>query len=425
MLNAISRYGVRVPPSASRIIAECSRLGQLVEGPRIGEFEESFAQYHGGGEAITASYGRMAFRYILQALELPAGSEVVFPALTFWVVPEMARTLGLKPVFADIDPVTFNLDPDSLERVITERTRAVVPTHLYGLPCDMESILRVAARYQLHIIEDCAHSLGARYRGRRVGTFGDAAFFSFQSLKPLNTSGGGIALAWDRRLAEGVRKLARAEPWPDETQVRKRLRLGRLQRFFTRPGVFSLTGFPVLWLASWFRARPDIYLWEKIRPLEPLPGSYRERYSNVQAALGLAGLNELERWNAETRAHAEVMITALAARPEIQLPRAPAGCEHIYYQFCIYVPDRDALVRAAIRRGVDLETLHIDVCTRLPLFRESEVEAPVAEHAAETVQLPVYQMLSSVEVERASRRIRRALAGHRWTEPIHGPQAAV
>src|SRR6476659_9538422 len=116
MLTAISRYGVRVPPSASRIIAECSRRGQLVQGPDIREFEDSFAEYHGGGEAIAASYGRMAFRYILQALELPVGSEIIFPALTFWVVPEMARTLGLRPVFADIDPATFNLDPGALER---------------------------------------------------------------------------------------------------------------------------------------------------------------------------------------------------------------------------------------------------------------------------------------------------------------------
>jgi dTDP-4-amino-4,6-dideoxygalactose transaminase len=320
MLTAISRYGLRVPPCAGRVIAECSRRGELVQGPRIGEFEESFAGYHGGGEAITASYGRMAFRYILQALELPAGSEVIFPALTFWVIPEMARTLGLRPVFADIDPVTFNLDPDALERAVTEHTRAVVPTHLYGLPCDIEALLRVAERHNLHVIEDCAHSLGARYRGRRVGTFGDAAFFSFQSLKPLNTFGGGMALVRDRRLASSVRKLAAAEPWPDQTQTRTRLRLGRLQQFFTRPVVFSLTGFPLLWLSSWFRMRPDIYLWEKIRPLDPLPVSYRQRYSNVQAALGLAGLNELERWNAETRAHVDVMIAALDGRHEIRLP---------------------------------------------------------------------------------------------------------
>src|SRR6185295_13639679 len=116
------------------------------------------------------------------------------PALTFWVIPELARTAGLRPVFADVDPRTFTLDPASLERAITPNTRAVVPTHLYGLPCDMDAIMDIAARHGLAVVEDCAHALGATYRGRHVGTFGDGALFSFQPLKPLNTYGGGAAL---------------------------------------------------------------------------------------------------------------------------------------------------------------------------------------------------------------------------------------
>src|SRR5438874_12944552 len=194
MLTAISRYGARVLPDTEQIVARTKARGQFIQGPEIAEFERAFERRAGSGHAIAASYGRMAFYYILKALELPAGSEIVVPALTFWVVPELARVAGLKVVFADVDPSTFTLAPEAFERAITPATRVVVPTHLYGLPCDMESIAAIAARRGIRVVEDCAHALGATYKGRQVGTIGDAGFFSFQTLKPLNCYGGGMAV---------------------------------------------------------------------------------------------------------------------------------------------------------------------------------------------------------------------------------------
>ena len=217
---AISRYGVRLPPDADRIIQECERKSQLVQGPQIVEFERAFEQRLGSGTAIATSYGRMAFYQMLKALDLPAGSEIIVPALTFWVMPELARVAGLHVVFADIDPDTFTLDPGAFERAITPRTRVVVPTHLYGLPCDMDPIMEIARRHGIRVIEDCAHALGATYRGRPVGTFGDGALFSFQTLKPLNTYGGGMALVHDATLAARVRAQVDALPWPDEQRVK-------------------------------------------------------------------------------------------------------------------------------------------------------------------------------------------------------------
>ena len=409
MLTAISRYGARVLPNTQQIIAECQRRGELVRGPKIKEFEETFARRLGRGRAISASFGRMAFYYILKALGLPPGSEVILPALTFWVVPELARVAGLKPVFADVDPATFNLDPEALERAITPKTRAVVPTHLFGLPCDLDEILSMAHRHSLFVIEDCAHTLGATYRGRPVGTFGDAAFFSFQTLKPLNTYGGGMALVQDSGLAQRVADLAAAEPWPDEKRILGRLRVGRLQRIFTRPGVFTVSAFPILWIASWFKARPDVYLWESIRPLSPLPEEYAEKYSNVQAALGLAGLDSLHQWTELTRAHARLMNETLRDLPGVRIPEVPPDRSHVYYQYCVYVPDRDDLVRRCIRKGIDIETLHVDVCTRLPLFGEACHESPGAEMAATVVQVPVYAGLSDPQVAQIANRVRSVL----------------
>ena len=211
MLTAISRYGARVLPITEDIVAGCKARGEFIQGPQIAEFEAAFARRHGLGpaHAITAAYGRIAFYYMLKALDLPAGSEIIFPSLTFWVVPELARVAGLTVVFADVDPKTFNIDPDSVERLITDKTRAIVPTHLYGLPCDMDRLMAIAARHNLIVLEDCAHALGATYKGRPVGTFGAGALFSFQTLKPLNCYGGGLALVTDPAIAAKVRATGR------------------------------------------------------------------------------------------------------------------------------------------------------------------------------------------------------------------------
>jgi dTDP-4-amino-4,6-dideoxygalactose transaminase len=382
-----------------------------VRGPAIEEFEAEFSKLHEGRPAITASFGRMAFYYILKALELPPGSEVIFPALTFWVMPEMARVLGLRPVFADVDPVTFHMSAESLERVLSPRSRVVTPTHLYGLPCDLDPILEVARRRGLVVVEDCAHALGAKYKGRPVGVLGDAAIFSFQTLKPLNTYGGGMALVGDPELAAKVARLARAEPWPTDQELRKRFLIGRIQRIFIRPDVFRYSLFPILWLASFVRARPDVYLWEKIRPLDPLPPGYQRRYSNAQAVLGLEGLRWLERWTEATQRNAALLTEHLRGVDGIQTPITPPGRTHVYYQYCVYVPNRDELVRRCIRKGLDVETLHVDVCTRLPLFEEYSTPAPGAERAAQAVQLPVYAGIGEEQLRWSAEIVSRAVLG--------------
>lgn len=420
MLSAVCRYGARFVPGLEAIVEECRRRGQLVQGPRVAEFEAAFARRLGGGYAVTTSYGRMAAYYIFKSLDLPPGSEVVFPALTFWVVPEMARRAGLKVVFADVDSRTFNLDPDSLERAITPRTRAVVPTHVYGLPCDMDEIGVVARRHGLRVVEDCAHALGASYRRRPAGTLGDAALFSFQVLKPLNTLGGGMAFTRDRELGERLAAMAAAEPWPEERAVRARIRTGRLERFFMRPAAFSLTGYPLLLAGSLARARPDVYLWEKVRTLDPFPPAYRARYTNVQAALGLAGLDHLEEWNERARANARFLSRRLAGLPGVVPPPEPRDRVHVYYQYSAYVPDRERLVRHALRRALDLESHHMDVCPDHPLFSESAVVAPGARRTAESVQIPVHSGLEPPAMERVASRLLRALG----TPPApHGAEA--
>ena len=412
MLTAVSRYGARVLPNTEQIIAGCRARGEFIQGPQLAEFERAFERRAGSGTAIAAAYGRIAFYYILKALDLPAGSEIIFPSLTFWVVPELARVAGLTVVFADVNPKTFNLDPGSVERLITDKTRAIVPTHLYGLPCDMDAILDIAARHSLVVLEDCAHSLGATYKGRPVGTFGTGALFSFQTLKPLNCYGGGMALVHDPALAAKVRAIVNALPWPSEKRVRDRLLMGRLQRVFIKPWVFSISLFPVLWVSALIDASPDVFLWEKIRTLDPLPDQYAERFPNVQAAIGLAALDRLDDWTARAQANAAYMNAALGGVTGIQVPEPPPDRTHAYYQYCVYGPDgptRDNLVVRCVRRGIDIETLHVDIPPDMPLFEGTRAEREGARRAAQAIQIPVYSSLTDEQLHRVARVVRRVL----------------
>src|SRR5439155_2517133 len=206
-----------------------------------------------------------------------------------------------------------NLDPAKLEAAVTPNTRAIVPTHLYGQPCDMDPIMSIARAHKLAVIEDCAHALGAVYKGRKAGTFGDASFFSFQMLKPLNTYGGGMAVTNDDMLAARIRSLAEAEEWPAAKDIFKKILFGNLQRKLIGPYGFTFTMFLAFYIGSFF-GDYDLsrYLWEKIRPLDAWPRSYRKRYTNAQAMIGLEMLKNIDAFNALNRAHAQRLTASLA-----------------------------------------------------------------------------------------------------------------
>jgi len=407
MIRTIARYGVRSMPGDEQAVIEAFRRGEAVHGPAITDYERHFAEYQGAAYATATSYGRMAFYYILRALDLEPGSEVIFPALTFWVIPEIALRTGLKPVFVDVDPLTFNIDPEKIEERVTTRTRAIVPTHLYGQPCDMNAILPIAEKHNLIVIEDCAQAAGARYQGRLVGTFGTASLFSFQMLKGINTYGGGMAITNDALIGARVCELASREPHQSRGELLKRFGTGFVARALVSPKGFAFWGFPMQAIASLF-GHYDLsrFVWEKIRSLQPFPESYHRRYSNAQAILGLRALASLDKFNARSRAHALTLTRGLADSRSVLTPKVIDGAEHVYYQYCVYISDPERAGRRAIRRGVDFETTHVDVCSTMPLFKEFAAHCPGAEETARALQLPVYSRLRDSDVERVLRVVR-------------------
>ena len=422
--RTIARYGVRSAPGDEKVVIAAFRRGEAVSGPAIEEFEQEFAKFHRMESATATSFGRMAFHYILRALNLPPGSEIIFPALTFWVVPEIARRNGLTPVFVDVDPSTFNLEPAKVEAALTERTRAIVPTHLYGLPCAMSEVIKIAEKHDLVVVEDCAQAAGARYRGRRVGTFGTASFFSFQLLKGINTYGGGMVLTSDAALSRSVQAQALREPQPSLPDLIRRFATGYGARVAVSPKVFTFWGYPLQAAVS-LLGHHDLsrYVWEKIRPLEQFPRTYHQRYSNVQALLGLRGLANLERHNERCREHAAQYSRGLIDCRNIQTPRVPADTEHVFYQYCVYTSDSTQLSQWAIRRGIDIETTHVDVCSKLDLFKEFRGECPGAEATEKALQLPVYSRLRASDIDRVLRVVRKATGDPRTQEKISAAKA--
>ena len=175
-----------------RAVTEVIRSGWLTMGPRTAAFEHAFAEYVGARHAIAVCSGTAALHLALIAAGIRAGDEVVVPANTFTATAEAVGYTGARPVLADIDPATMNLDPEDLARRITAKTRAVIPVHLGGLPCNMEAIRAMACRHSLHVIEDAAHALPSTYKTRRIGAVSEFTCFSFYATKTLATGEGGM-----------------------------------------------------------------------------------------------------------------------------------------------------------------------------------------------------------------------------------------
>ena len=189
-------------------VIDTLRSGWITTGAKASRFEQQLAALLGVPEALAVSSGTAALHLALRVLGVRAGDDVIVPAYTFTATAEAVTYLGARPVLADVDPVTCNLRGEDVARARTPRTRAVMPVHIAGLACDMDSILEVAHTWRLAVVEDAAHALPARDRGRWVGTLGDAAAFSFYATKNITTAEGGMLVVRDADLAEQARILA-------------------------------------------------------------------------------------------------------------------------------------------------------------------------------------------------------------------------
>jgi len=266
-------------------------------------FEAELARRVGVERALTVANGTVALELALRALRLEPGSDVVVPARSFVATASAVVSVGCRPVFADVDPETQNLTAETVAAVLTGRTRAVLCVHLAGHPCDMDPLLRLCRERELRLVEDCAQALGALYRDRPVGSFGDAGCFSFCHDKILTTGGeGGMLVTADDHLWE------RARSYRDH---------GKSARALDEPA-----------------ADPE-YRW-----VHEGPGS-NLRMTEVQAAIGRVQLERLDAWVSRRRELARGYLDALAAHPLVRAPAEAPWARHAYYRLYLFLrPER-------------------------------------------------------------------------------------
>lgn len=334
-------------PELMGAVQKVLRSTHYIMGPEVQAFEAEAARYLGARHAVTCNSGTDALVLSLRALGIGPGDEVITTPFTFFATPEAISNVGARPVFVDIDPGTFNLDPRRIDAAVTPRTRAIIPVHLFGRPCDMAGVLGAAARHGLKVVEDCAQSFGARYHGRVAGTLGHAGCYSFFPTKNLSGCGDGGLLATD----------------DDElAQVARMLRVHGSRRKYHNEAV-----------------------------------GCNSRLDELQAAILRVKLPHLETWNEARMRAAENYQDLLGGDALLVLPEIGDG--HVFNQYTVRLrsrapgPDRDRVRTRLGEEGIETMVYYPVPCHRLPVYGEShaDVACPEAERAAsEVLSLPLW-----------------------------------
>ena len=349
-------------PELEKAVREVLRSGRFILGPQVEAFERECASYLGCAHTIGVGSGHDALVIALRAADIGPGDEVITTPFTFFSTAEAILEVGATPVFADIEPDSFCLDPEAALAALTPRTRAFLPVHLYGAATDLAPLLEVCEQRGLKLIEDTAQAFGATWAGKRLGTLGSAGAFSFFPSKSLGAFGdAGLIATNDAALAEQVRLVRHHGQRDRYTQVRT-----------------GKTG----------------------------------RIDELQAAILRVKLPYMERWNARRRAIAEHYRALLAGVPQLVLPATRPDTEHSYNYFTLRILGgrRDALQEELGKRGVASVVYYPQPLHQSPLYTSRALALPHAERAAaEVLSLPIWPEMADEAVARVARELRSAL----------------
>ena len=325
-------------------------------GKYVGEFEKKYAEYMGVKEAVSCCNGTVALHVPLMALGLQPGDEVIVPSFTYVATANAVRYCGATPVFADSLADTWNIDPEDIRRKITPRTKGIIPVHLYGNPCDMDPIMQIAEEYNLFVLEDAAECHGATYHGQKAGTFGDAGTFSFFGNKIITTGEGGMIVTNNKDLADHMRILKGQGQDPN-------------RRY-------------------WF-----------------VEVGYNYRMTNIEAAIGLAQLEDIELHIAERRKVASWYFEELKGMEDrISFQKVTDGAESVWWMFSILLKDnvkisRDDLMERLRIDGIETRPLFYPM-HQMPVYQNPNADCPVSENiAAMGMNLPTHAQMTEEDVK--------------------------
>lgn len=365
----------------------------------IREWENRVAAFIGMPGAAAVNSGRQGFRIVLERLGIGAGDEMIVPAYTLGEMLPFVQSLGVTLVPADIDPDTFNITPQTVARRITAKTKAILALHIFGATCDIEGILALAAGQGLLVIEDCAHALGATVNGKPAGSFGDAAFFSFEVTKMVNTFGGGIVTARDDAIIEATRAFNTAEPDGYVSLSRK------LDGTLVEQGLFRtrLMYLPLYLLASprWQPLMNRLYRGSQHTQKK------RERYSPAQARLGLQKMDTLPE-RLELRRQRAGLLTSLLKK-EIRPQKILEGTESTFYFYVALLPDPAADIRQKLLlKGIDAGAGNeiMDNCAKQLGYDDCQSVNEIFDRA---LALPMFDGISEKACEHVAKTLNRLL----------------
>jgi dTDP-4-amino-4,6-dideoxygalactose transaminase len=331
----------------------------FILGAEVSNFETALAATVGASGAVGVSSGTGALLLALLAVGVKPGDEVITTAHTFIATAEAISRIGARPVFVDIDPRTYNIDPNKVEHAITERTRVILPVHLYGQPADLNPLREIAERRGLVLIEDAAQAIAAEYEGKRCGSIGDLACFSFYPSKNLGAYGdAGAVTGNDETLLARVRKLR------DHGRISK-------------------------------------YEHDEL--------GFGQRIDALQAAILATKLPHLESWTAARRSHAR-LYNELLSRTDVEVPFESANVRHVYHLYVIRTARRDEMLERLKEKGIDAGIHYPIPVHRQPVYLKlgyGDVSLPVTEQAAsEILSLPMYPELQREQIEYVAQAIK-------------------
>ncbi len=340
-------------------IGEVIDEGNFILGEQVAEFERQFAQLCGVRYAIGVNSGTDALIFALKAIGIRSGDEVITVPNSFVASASCIRVLGARPIFVDVGD-DYNIDPSKISSVITPKTKAIIPVHLTGRPCDMEPILTLAQEKGIAVVEDAAQAVLAEYQGQRVGSFGTVGCFSLHPLKNLNACGDGGVLVTDNPELH------------DKLKIMRNIGL---------------------------RSRDDCVLW-----------SHNSRLDTLQAAILLVKLRYLQEWTQRRRENARYYQTKLAGIPQIQMPSEREREKCVYHTFVIQAKRRDELRQFLSDRGIGT-AIHYPVPIHLSTAGKelgyAEGSFPVAEmQAHQILSLPIYPELTVAQLEEVCQNIK-------------------
>jgi len=341
--------------NALKYVTNCVKTNWISSiGKYVTRFEEEFSKFCNASYGIATANGTVALHLALRVLGIGKGDEVIVPTLTFVATANAVSYLGARPVFVDSEPNTWNIDPEKIEEKITKKTKAIIPVHLYGHPCNMDSILDIAKRYNLSVIEDASEAHGALYKGKKVGNLGDEGVFSFYGNKIITTGEGGMIVTNN-------------EDWAKKAHFLRNQGMSKEKRYY----------------------HPEI--------------GYNYRMTNLQAAIGVAQLEKIEEILVRKRKNALLYNSLLKGMEGITLPPEEGWAKNVYWMYCILIEDsfpmsRDELALKLREKEIDTRPFFIPM-HQLPPYKERE-NYPIAEALSQRgINLPSSAALNEDQIE--------------------------